>query len=254
MIAEARREQIREMLMEAGAVTVSQLQARFGVSPMTARRDLVALERARQRTPHARRRRAAVDRGARELVHAAASARRPRPSCGSPTRRSRCCEPGETIFLDSSSTAYFLARRIADSGLAVRVLTNSGPVDAGPGRLRATRTSSSTMIGGTHRRLTGSFVGPSAVRMIREHFVDRLFLSVTGIARQRHADRRRRAGSRGQAGDARAGRAKSALLLDASKLATHGRHAVAPVTRVSLILAEVDDERMHADGVTVRVV
>ena len=44
MIAEARREQIREMLMEAGAVTVGQLQARFGVSPMTARRDLVALE------------------------------------------------------------------------------------------------------------------------------------------------------------------------------------------------------------------
>jgi hypothetical protein len=27
-----------------------------------------------------------------------------------------------------------------------------------------------------------------------------------------------------------------------------------PWTRVSLILAEVDDERMHADGVTVRLV
>jgi hypothetical protein len=29
---------------------------------------------------------------------------------------------------------------------------------------------------------------------------------------------------------------------------------IAPVSRVSLILAEVDDERMHADGVTVRLV
>jgi DeoR/GlpR family transcriptional regulator of sugar metabolism len=47
---------------------------------------------------------------------------------------------------------------------------------------------------------------------------------------------------------------ESTLLLDESKLATHGRYAVAPVTRVSRILAEVDDERMHADGVTVRVV
>ena len=28
-------------------------------------------------------------------------------------------------------------------------------------------------IGGMLRRLTGSFVGPSAVRMIREHFADR---------------------------------------------------------------------------------
>ena len=44
-LAEARREMIRELLMEAGAVTVSQLQARFGISPMTARRDLDELER-----------------------------------------------------------------------------------------------------------------------------------------------------------------------------------------------------------------
>ena len=84
------------------------------------------------------------------------------------------------------------------------------------------------MIGGTHRRLTGSFVGPSAVRMIREHFVDRLFFSVTGIAANgmlTDADDLEAAVKRAmleQAGE-------STLLLDESKLATHGRYAIAPV-------------------------
>ncbi len=36
--------------------------------------------------------------------------------------------PGESIFLDSSSTAYFLARRIVEGGLRLKVITNSGPV------------------------------------------------------------------------------------------------------------------------------
>jgi DeoR/GlpR family transcriptional regulator of sugar metabolism len=250
MIAEARREQIREMLMEAGAVTVGQLQARFGVSPMTARRDLVALE----------------ERGTARRTHGGAVL----PSIAAPensftqrvgaaaTAKLRLADaafaqlvPGETIFLDSSSTAYYLARRIADTGLDVRVLTNSGPA------MQALASSEHeldlSVIGGRHRRLTGSFVGPSAVRMIREHFVDRLFFSVTGLARTgalTDADDLEAAVKRAmldQAGEA-------TLLLDASKLGTHGRHAIAPLARVSLVLAEVDDPRLHAHGVTVRVV
>ena len=44
-LGEARRELVREMLLDAGAVTVGELRERFGVSPMTARRDLDELER-----------------------------------------------------------------------------------------------------------------------------------------------------------------------------------------------------------------
>ncbi len=82
--------------MQSGAVTVSQLQVQFGVSPMTARRDTqrmgVAIE-------------------AKVRLADAAFA---------PLRG------GETVFLDSSSTAFFLARRIADGSLSLRVITNSG--------------------------------------------------------------------------------------------------------------------------------
>ena len=59
----------------------------------------------------------------------------------------------------------------------MRVLTNSGPVvQALAGSLQKVDL---YLLGGKHRPLTGSFVGPSTVRMIREHFVDWLFFSVT---------------------------------------------------------------------------
>jgi Fic family protein len=56
-LGEQRREQIRALLIETGAVTVAELQARFSVSPMTARRDLDELERRRDRPPSPPRRR-----------------------------------------------------------------------------------------------------------------------------------------------------------------------------------------------------
>ena len=35
---------------------------------------------------------------------------------GSPRRPSRCSSPRETVFLDSSTTSYFVARRIIETG------------------------------------------------------------------------------------------------------------------------------------------
>jgi DeoR/GlpR family transcriptional regulator of sugar metabolism len=123
-LAEARRERIKTMLLEAGAVTVSRLQARFGVSPMTARRDLMELER----------------RGAARRTHGGAVlpsisahensfAQRVGDATEAKIRLADAAfellKASETIFLDSSSTAYFLARRIAEGELAVRVLRGS---------------------------------------------------------------------------------------------------------------------------------
>ena len=68
MLAMARRSAIADLLRDSGAVTVTEVQSRFGISPMTARRDLDVLAAARRRPPHARRRGAAVDRRARALV------------------------------------------------------------------------------------------------------------------------------------------------------------------------------------------
>ena len=43
VLSEARRSLLAEMLQASGSVTITDLQARFGVSPMTARRDLAIL-------------------------------------------------------------------------------------------------------------------------------------------------------------------------------------------------------------------
>src|SRR3954453_4764481 len=45
VLAEARRREIAERLRAHGAVTVAEVEERFGVAPMTARRDLAELER-----------------------------------------------------------------------------------------------------------------------------------------------------------------------------------------------------------------
>ena len=87
---------------------------------------------------------------------------------------------GETVFLDSSSTAYLVACRIAEGACHVKVITNSGPimqvlacVDYPKLELFA--------VGGTLRRPPGSYVGPASVSAIRQHFADKAFLSVTGM-------------------------------------------------------------------------
>src|SRR4051794_41987346 len=53
VLSEERRSQVAEMLQSSGAVTITDLQARFGVSPVTARRDLAVLaERGVARRTH----------------------------------------------------------------------------------------------------------------------------------------------------------------------------------------------------------
>jgi DeoR/GlpR family transcriptional regulator of sugar metabolism len=86
----------------------------------------------------------------------------------------------ETIFLDSSSTAYFVARRIVEEGLGVTVITNSLPVMEAVAA-RETPNVNLIGIGGTLRPLTRSYVGPYAVHTVLGHFADRLFLSVKGV-------------------------------------------------------------------------
>ena len=252
-LSEQRREQIRALLIEAGAVTVGELQARFSVSPMTARRDLDELER----------------RGLAKRTHGGAVL----PSVAAPENsfaqrvgvateaKARLADaafellrPDETIFLDSSSTAFYLAGRIAVEAIRVRVITNSGPVMQ---VLAAGEDPDVDLyaVGGKLRRLTGSYVGPSSVRTVREHFADRLFLSVTGVTRDgtlTDIDVLEAEVKRAMLAQAE----ESVLLLDGSKLAAHGRQAIASLAAVTLVLAdglaESDAERLRAGGAIVR--
>src|SRR3954466_9523429 len=179
ILPDERRRMIAQRLRRHGSVSVSGLEAEFGISPMTARRDLDELERrgVARRThggavlpglsghEDSFQQRLEVEVEAKERLAEAALA---------------LLEPGEAVFVDSSSTAYFAARRIVRANARCTLLTNAVPimdllceVDAGQVELIGA--------GGTLRKLTRSFVGPVAVRSIEAHFADHVIFSVRGV-------------------------------------------------------------------------
>ena len=236
-------------------MTIADVEARFGVSPMTARRDLAELERrgilrrihgggvlptvSAHEDSFARRLKAATEAKRRlaEVVVGQMSAR-------------------EAVFLDSSTTSYFVARRLIESGLAVTVLTNSLPVmeavfHEGGGDLEL------VCVGGTLRRLTRSFVGPAAVRTVQAHYADRLLLSVKGVTAggvMTDADPLEAEVKRTMIGQA----GISTLLLDEAKLSGRGLSVIAEVSDVTSVLAHgLSPEQaalLRAAGASVEVV
>ena len=234
MLAETRRREITESLRSSGSVSVAEVEERFSVSPVTARRDLDELERRGVlRRTH----------GGGVLpttsAHEDSFARRLKVSTEAKRRLAEeavaLLAPGETVFLDSSTTSYFVARRIIETGVATTVLTNSFPVmelifnESGS-------TADIIGVGGTLRRLTRSFVGPFAVRTVQGHFADRLFLSVKGLTESgmmTDADALEAEVKRtmiAQAGE-------STLLIDETKMRARGLSVIAAVGEVSNVIA-----------------
>jgi DeoR/GlpR family transcriptional regulator of sugar metabolism len=216
-------------------VTIAELEARFGVSAMTARRDLSELER---RGVVRRTHGGAVlptfsaheDSFARRLNSEAEAKRR---IAAEAVER---LAPRETVFLDSSTTAHYVARQMVDTGIQATVLTNSLPImelvfnEGGTGL-------EVIAMGGTLRRLTRSFVGPFAVRTVLGHFADRLFLSVKGLTANgmlTDADGLEAEVKRAMIGQAR----ESILLLDRTKLEARGLSVIASLSEVSGVISD----------------
>lgn len=159
-----RRRLILEMLREHGNVTVEEVQKRFGVSSMTGRRDLALLSQ----SGHLRR------------THGGAVV--PDLWAGKPPfltgleqdvsgkqrlaeAVTRVLKPRETVFLDSSSASYYVARQMLETALPMTVITNSLAVihqvgDAQPIHLELIG------LGGAFRRPTQSFVDAQTIRTI----------------------------------------------------------------------------------------
>jgi DeoR/GlpR family transcriptional regulator of sugar metabolism len=235
MLAETRRRSITEALRTSGAVTIGELESRFGVSPMTARRDLAELER---RGVLRRTHGGAIlptvsaheDSFARRLkLQVEAKRRLAEQAVGAMSAR-------EAVFLDSSTTSYFVARRMVETRMAATVLTNSLPVmelvfHEGSGDLDL------VCVGGTLRRLTRSFVGPSAVRTVLAHYADRLILSVKGLTANgvmTDADPLEAEVKRTMIAQS----GVSVMLVDDSKLSIRGLSVIAAASEVTTVLAD----------------
>lgn len=243
------------MLRSAGAVSVAEVEARFGVSSMTARRDLAELAR----------------RGVAQRTHGGAVV--PAISAHEDSFSKRLdiaaeaktaladaavalVSPRESVFLDSSTTSYFVARRILEVGIEVTLLTNSLPVMQLIGA-QAPANVDLVAVGGSLRRLTLSFVGPYAVHTVQGYFADRAFLSVkaltaTGILAD--ADPLEAEVKRAMVGQA----GEPVLLIDRSKLSARGLSAIGPVSDLAGVIAHGVRERelgvLNDAGIAVRTV
>jgi DeoR family transcriptional regulator of aga operon len=177
-LPEERRRQILEVLRERGSISVAALEARFGVSPMTARRDLAVLAESGLAT---RTHGGAV---LPDLAgHEDSFRHRVEQDVEEKSRLARAVvatlKPSESMFLDSSSSAFYVARAILESRLQITLLTNSLPVMSLVG---AEHPNVDLIgLGGSFRKLTDSFVGPETVRAIQRYSADCVVFSVKGI-------------------------------------------------------------------------
>ena len=234
LLAESRRAAILEMLRSSGAVSVAEIQSRLSVSSMTARRDLAELDR----------------RGLAQRTHGGAVIPAISAHEDSFTQRLEAATeaktalaqaavellgPGQTVFIDSSTTSYFVVRAILERGVATTLLTNSLPVMqlvAGQAPLNVELVA----VGGLLRALTQSFVGPHAVRTVQGHYTDFAFVSAKALMQGGVvADADPLEAEVKRAMISRAGQA--VLLLDESKLSTRGLNAILPANELSLTLA-----------------
>jgi DeoR/GlpR family transcriptional regulator of sugar metabolism len=178
-VPEQRQQRIAMLVRETGSVTVSGLEKELGISAATARRDLTLLERqGKVKRTHG----GAVPPGLTQ--HEDSFQQRLGEAVEQKKRLARAAATllgaDETVFIDSSTTAYYAARRILAGTSGVTCLTNLVPV---MDLFSTADPSGASMVGlgGIFRALTLSFVGPCTIRTIESYMADRAFVSVKGI-------------------------------------------------------------------------
>ncbi|MEI2712914.1 MAG: DeoR/GlpR family DNA-binding transcription regulator [Nocardioides sp.] len=183
MLASQRRTQILADLDEHGTVRVSDLCAKLGVSDMTIRRDLTAMQRAgllekvhggaRTLTnPLAR------ERPTAEPEFAAKAARNLMEKEAIAARAVELVAPGMAIAVSAGTTTHALARYLADvPGLTV--VTNS--VWVSDVLHERARHSINTLLTGGMRTPSDALVGPLAAAAVESLHLDLAFLGVHGL-------------------------------------------------------------------------
>src|SRR5215210_83808 len=238
-----RQQRIAMRVREAGSVTVAGLEKELGISAATARRDLALLERlGKVKRTHG----GAVTPGLTQ--HEDSFQQRLGEAVEAKKRLARAAatllEADETVFIDSSTTAYYAARRILAGASGVTCLTNLVPVmdlfsTADPSG------ASLVGLGGIFRALTLSFVGPCTIHTIESYMSDRAFISVKGITPE------------GQLTDINPLEAevkrtmirqseRPVLLVDGRKFEQRGFSVITHVSEVSLVIT-ADAGRAHVE-------
>ena len=175
MLAISRQNLIKELLQENKSVTIADLAVRMNVTRETIRRDLRAMEKEHEliRTHGG----AYILDGVQNDLDI--STRQVLKTEEKKTIALKCdalIQTGEIIYLDNSTTAWFIANKIASRKLTV--VTNSLEIAI---ILSSSQTINLFLIGGEYSPRTKSFEGSSAHRSLRQYFFDKAFISCRSI-------------------------------------------------------------------------
>jgi DeoR/GlpR family transcriptional regulator of sugar metabolism len=233
MVPEQRRQRIAELVRESGSTTVAMLEVEFGISSATARRDLATLERqGKIRRTHG----GAVLPGLTQ--HEDSFQQRLAEAVPAKRRLAQAAlallEEDETIFVDSSTTAYYAAQRVLASVPRVTLLTNLVPVME---LFNALDSPDAKLIGmgGSFRGLTLSFVGPCTVRMVESFLADKVFFSVRGVTPEGYLTDSNPLEAEVKRAMVRQA-ARPVLLVDGRKFERRGLSVITHVSDVSLVV------------------
>ncbi len=178
MLAEERRQKVREVIDEKGKITVEDIVNRFSVSAGTARSDLDVLAKRREvMRSHGgavRQTSASIDYPLRfkESIHRAEKVRIGKAAA-------QLIKPNHHIILDSGTTTVHIAREIKAARIyPLTVITNALNVAY---ELAETEGVTLIVIGGILRPAASSMVGPQAEHMLQGLHADHLFLAVDGL-------------------------------------------------------------------------
>jgi DeoR/GlpR family transcriptional regulator of sugar metabolism len=232
-LPEQRQQRIAMLVRESRSVTVAGLEKEFGISAATVRRDLAVLERqGKVKRTHG----GAVLPGVAQ--HEDSFQQRLGEAVEAKRRLARAAsallEADETVFIDSSTTAYYATRRMLAGAPSVTYLTNLVP---GMDLFSTADPSGASMVGlgGIFRPLTLSFVGPCTIRMIESYLADRTFFSVKGLTPEGHLTEPNPLEAEVKRAMIR--RADSpVLLVDGRKFERRGASVIAHVSEVSRVI------------------
>ncbi|MCS6772261.1 MAG: DeoR/GlpR family DNA-binding transcription regulator [Kiritimatiellae bacterium] len=169
LLAIERQREILNLLSERGSVRVTELAEAFRVTEETIRRDLDKLE---QEGRVVRSHGGAVLADVKDVPHGLRELANVPQKEAIAREAARLVEPGDTILLDASSTAWFLARRLPNVPLTV--ITHSLASALALSERDQIRVISP---GGTLAAVTMSFVGSESLAALRRFHARWLFMS-----------------------------------------------------------------------------
>jgi len=240
LLIEERRRAIAERVRQEKRVTVDELVSRYGVSAVTIRGDLEALETS----------------GMLKRSHGGAVARdeaQDTPLLVKETRRlaekrrigeaaAQLINDGETVILDSGSTTVEIARRIRQrKWSSLTVITNALNIALELSGLPTVRV---MMLGGMLRQTSYSLVGLDAERALARLSADRLFLGVDGLDVAVGVTTPDPQEASLNAMMVKASR-EVVVVCDASKLGQRSLAVIAPVSELDKVIT--DGDAMQAD-------